>query len=282
VSARVTAIVPVKAYHEPYLRESFASLIGQTCDRWRAVVVVEPEDRSRFRDLLAAELADARIRLIANEGRKLAGAINTGIRAATTDFAAILLADDKWERSAVEVLTRQIESHSEVDFFHTARRAVDDEGRPCSGILPPMSEVRAEAFVYFSQVKHLLCFRRSMALEVGGIDESINSVGPDDYDFPWTMAERGARFRAIPECLYIYRDHRQTYRLTTHLPMSVHTREIIRIMRKHGVSWPRTLQRVLAARRGYLQQCMYRNRLHRWMVETLGVGAPRMWREPRP
>lgn len=281
-SAHVTAIVPVKAYHEPYLREAFASLFGQTCGEWRAIVVVEPEDVSRFQLLLARELADERIHLVANRGRKLAGAINTALRAVTTEFAAILLADDMWDRSAVEVLSREIERRPQVDFFHSARRAVDDEGNPCSGVLPPVGEVRAEAFVYFSQVKHLLCFRRSMALDVGGIDESINSVGPDDYDFPWTMAEHGARFHAIPECLYIYRDHRQTYRLTTHLPMSVHTREIIRIMRKHGVSWPRTLERVWVARHGYLKQCLYRNRLHRWMVESLGVGTPRVWREPRP
>jgi len=128
-------------------------------------------------------------------------------------------------------------------------------------------------------VKHLLCFRRSMALAVGGVDESINSVGPDDYDFPWTMADHGARFHAVPECLYIYRDHRRAYRLTTHLPKSVHTRELIRILRKHGTSWPTTLRRVRAARRGYLNQCLYRNRFHRWLVQRWGIGGEREWRQ---
>lgn len=40
------------------------------------------------------------------------------------------------------------------------------------------------------------------ALACGGLDESLNSVWPDDYDLPWTMAEHGAMFKAISECLY--------------------------------------------------------------------------------
>ena len=86
-------------------------------------------------------------------------------------------------------------------------------------------------------MRNLLCWRRQKGLSVGGLDESLNSVGPDDYDFPWTMAERGARFRAVYECLYYYRDHRRGYRLTTHLPRRVQRREEDRIQRKHGVSW---------------------------------------------
>jgi glycosyltransferase involved in cell wall biosynthesis len=280
MNAHVTALVPIKEYHEPYVRAAFASLFAQTDPRWRAIVAVEREDLQHFRSLLAAELADERIGIVANEGRKLAGALNTAIRAASTSFVAILLADDAWDPSAIEVLSREIDASPDVDFFHSARRAIDDEGRSRSAVMLPKHEVRPDAFIYGSQVKHLLCFRRAMALEIGGIDESINSVGPDDYDFPWTMAEHGARFHPIDDCLYIYRDHRRSYRLTTHLPKSVHSRELVRILRKHRVGWLTTLRRVHAARRSYLKQCRYRNRLHRWLVESMGIGALREWRDP--
>ena len=44
----------------------------------------------------------------------------------------------------------------------------------------------------------------------GGMDESLNSVGPDDYDFPWCMAERGAKFMAMGGVsLYIQRSSRR-------------------------------------------------------------------------
>jgi glycosyltransferase involved in cell wall biosynthesis len=116
-----------------------------------------------------------------------------------------------------------------------------------------------------------------LGLEVGGMDESLGGVGVDDYDFPWTMAERGAAFTAIPDCLYVARDHRRAFRLTTHLPLSHHKREIARIMRKHGVARAAIRARVARAEQGYLRQCLYRNRLDRLLSRR---DPAQGWREP--
>jgi hypothetical protein len=111
------------------------------------------------------------------------------------------------------------------------------------------------------------------------MDESLGRVGVDDFDFPWSMAEHGAVFRAIPECLYIYRDHRSSFRLTTHLPLTVHMREIRRIMLKHGAD-PAAIERALYhARDSFLRQCLYRSALDQWLREKLGVGPGTVWRE---
>lgn len=277
--ARVTAVVPLKHYEERFLRACFASLARQTSDAWRCLVVVEPPDVAKFREVLFAELSDPRITLVANEGRKLAGAVNTGIRRAETDFVALLLGDDLWATDAVAVLTRAIEESPGVDFFHSARRIVDADGTPQGMVMSSREHFTVESFVEGSPVKHLLCFRRAKALEVGGLDESLDRVGPDDYDFPWTMAEHGATFHALAEALYLYRDHRDGYRLTTHLPLSVHTRQIVKIMRKHGVDWVTTIRQVVKFRRGYLRQCLFRNSAHRWLSERMGYDPKAGWRE---
>jgi len=276
---QITAIVPLKHYAEPMLRECFGSLLEQTAPDWRGIVVVEPADAATFRSVLARELADPRIELAQNEGRKLAGAINTGIRRADTAFVALLFGDDLWSVDAVEVLSRAIASHPDVDFFHSSRRVVESASAERGQIVKSRTLLSVDEFVTGSPVKHLLCFRRSLALAIGGIDESLDRVGPDDYDFPWTMAERGARFHALAEALYVYRDHRDGYRLTTHVPLSVHTRQIIKIMRKHGVPWRRLLPQLLEFRRGYLRQCLFRNSAHKWLRERIGYDARTGWRE---
>jgi hypothetical protein len=117
-----------------------------------------------------------------------------------------------------------------------------------------------------------------MALAIGGLDERSPSVGPDDMDFPWTMAEHGARFGAIDDCLYLYRDHRRVFRLTTHLPRRVHTREHRRIFRKHGLSRGQVRARVDAARRSFLQQCLFESRLEALVRTTVGR-IPPPWRD---
>ncbi|MBV9951237.1 MAG: hypothetical protein JO291_04760 [Acidimicrobiia bacterium] len=128
-----------------------------------------------------------------------------------------------------------------------------------SGAYPAREDVTLDDFFTGAPVKHLLCWRRSMGIDAGGLDERSASVGPDDFDFPWTMAEHGARFQAVDACLYLYRDHRDGYRLTTHLPRRVHERELRRIFRKHGVPRREIRRRVLSARRSYLRQCLYRS-----------------------
>jgi hypothetical protein len=269
--------MPVKHFHERFLLEAVDSIFAQTDPAWRLLVVGERSRMAAIRRVLAAPLTDPRVELIPTCGRKLAGKFNTGMRHAGTPFVSILLGDDLWAPEAIAVLTREIAAHPEVDFFHSARRFVDDDGTPVSSVHPARADVSPQDFVDGHPVRHLLCWRRQLALDIGGMDESLNSVGPDDFDFPWLMSDHGACFKAVQECLYIVRDHRAGYRLTTHLPLKTHKREMVRIMEKHGAPPAAIEERLRIAERSYLQQCLYRSRLDR----ALKAGrTPAIWREP--
>jgi glycosyltransferase involved in cell wall biosynthesis len=275
----ITALMPVKECHPAFLDYAIRSMAAQDAPGWRLIVIAEPEEIAPLGDRLAGWLEDPRITLAANQGRKLSGAFNTGMRLAESEFVAILLGDDAWAPNAVSVLAAAIARHPSVDFFHSARVIVDASGREISSVMPSRESFELADFLDSSPVKHLLCWRRSLALAIGGMDETLNSVGPDDYDFPWTMAERGAVFRAIPECLYRYRDHREGFRLTTHLPLSTHAREIARIFRKHGATRRQALRKVLEARRSYLRQCLYATPFERRLRERLGLAPRAAYRE---
>jgi len=116
---RITILMPVKSYLPEFLGKSIGSVQEQTSPNWKLNIIVEKPNIGKFRQLLAAPLRDERVRLVANGGRKLAGAFNSGMRQAGTDFVAILLADDMWAPEAVGVLTGAISAHPAVDFFHS-------------------------------------------------------------------------------------------------------------------------------------------------------------------
>ncbi len=278
MSTAITALMPLKHYHPPFLKAAIDSLVQQTTHHWQLLVIVEPEDLRFFRDQLATVLLDSRIRLVPNEGGRYPGAFNTGMRQARTEFVAILLGDDLWDARAVEVLEAHIEEHPQVDFFHTGRRIIDDEGRSIGRIFLPPGEFATEDFRWRSPVKHLLCWRRSRGLTVGGVDEAVLHVGPDDYDFPWTMLEHGSVFKAIPDPLYVYRDHRTGFRLTTHLPRDLHLEELRYILTKHGVPARLIRERLRIAKKGFLRQCLYRNKVDRWIKQRLRRGSRPAWR----
>jgi glycosyltransferase involved in cell wall biosynthesis len=271
VSDTVTTILlPLKNFHPLFLAKCLESVTSQNSPCWLLRIIVEPSELDRFSAELKKYSSDSRVRVIANEGCRLSGALNTGMRHATTPFVGILLSDDMWSPDAVRVLGEHQERFPNVDFFHSSRIIVDESGHPISGIYRSRPSFEWRDFLQGSPVKHLLCWRREKALSFGGMDESLNSVGPDDFDFPWLMLEHGATFMAIEDCLYVYRDHYKSYRLTTHLPLNVHTRELKRILRKHGVAESDIKAVVSQARRSYMRQCLYRSELERRILDWLG------------
>jgi len=276
---QITALMPLKNHYLPYLRKAIQSLKNQSSPRWKLLVIVEPDDFESFRYLLNKDLEDPRIKMIRNQARKLSGAFNTGMRHAETDFVAILLSDDVWSENAVETLETYIHKFPEADFLHSSRRIIDETDNPISSIHYAKENFGIEDFLDSSPVKHLLCWRVEKALSFGGMDESLNCVGPDDYDFPWTMAESGGIFVAIPECLYLYRDHRESYRLTTHLPLSVHEKELRRILKKHGASPAAINKKIADARSTYLRQCLYKSKFDKWIQATRIARSQQIYRE---
>ena len=261
---RITILMPLKNYHPVFLDKSIESVFNQTSSAWELLIIVEKSDLKKFQKILEHRLIDPRIKIIVNRGYKLAGAINSGMNCATTGFVGILLSDDMWAQGAVETLLRYISENPEIDFFHSSRLKINENDDQISQVYKSKESFTVEDFKLGSPVKHLLCWRKEKAQSFGGLDEKLNSVGPDDYDFPWTMAENGARFKAISECLYLYREHLKAFRLTTHLPLSVHKKEIMRILKKHGVEEEIIKERIAHGEKTYLQQCIYRNKVERF------------------
>jgi len=278
----ITVLMPVNAYYEDFLLRAVESIMGQTSPLWRLLIIVADKSRNDVLRLLRFRARDSRIQLITNPRGRLAGAINIGIQRAETDFVAVLLGDDMWAPDAVSILLNHISQYPEVDFFHSSNIVIDETDTPISDVFYSRERFQRADFVHGSPVKHLLCWRRAKALAVGGLDESLHFVGPDDYDFPWTMADNGATFKAIRECLYYGRNHCKVYRLTTHVPLSVNKREVRRILKKHGVGFFQRNSIVRnRERRGSLgAQCIFRSSLDKWIKGILGYDARKDWKRP--
>jgi len=274
----VGILLPVKQYRRDFLSKALNSIFRQSDPRWRLSIIVEKSDRDHFAEILNGELQDPRVELIVNAGRRIGGALNTGMRFAHTYFVGILFADDMWAPEAVAVLRGAIRKNPKIDFFHSSRIIIDETDRPISSVHYSKDSFQIADFLHASPVKHLLCWRRELGLAVGGMDESHNH-GPDDYDFPWTMAETGAVFHAIPEPLYLYRDHRESYRLTTHVPLSSQKWALRRILRKHGIDSKAAKQRLASAEASYLKQCLFTNRNDRHRKSKNGYDPRLGWRD---
>ncbi len=275
----VTILMPCKDPHPGFLKAAVRSVLDQTSSGWQLIIIGEKNEILALQELMLSFKTHPRISIIINESRLLSGALNTGMRAASGDFICILLVDDMLAPNAIEVLSRYIRSCPDVDFFHSARRIINENGEFISRVYPSRKSFALSDFKHGSPVKHLLCWKREKGLAIGGIDEDLGIHGADDYDFPWSMAEAGCNFKAIPECLYYYRDHREHYRLTTHVPLDQQKEELTKIFRKHGLS-PDEIRAELDSRSaGYLRQALFADEEDKIRKERVGFDAQLGWRE---
>jgi glycosyltransferase involved in cell wall biosynthesis len=284
----VTVVMPCRNISPMFFGEAVKSVLSQTSSRWRLLIVVDGDDPAT-RSIVAASLAeilgpgrDRRLEVLENEGAMITGAFNTGMRHARTPFVAVLHSDDLLDRSAVEVLSRYIERRREIDYFHSSRIYIDEDGRPISHLIQAVSSFCLGEFRSYGPVKSVHCWRVDSAVRIGGMDESLGPHAADDYDFSWRMAEAGCSFMAIPECLYYYRDHRAHYRLTTHVPLDRQIQELRKIFRAHGMNDGEMEEQIRRRRADYLRQALFLDDADKREKERSGFDIRQGWRQSLP
>jgi len=277
-SNEIDVILPVKHYVPRHLLEAVDSVMRQTAGTWQLLVMADVSVEAKVEALLRDALSDRRCLLFTVSTPNLAATINAGMERVTSNFVTLLLGDDLIADNTIEVLQQAIHDHPDADFFHSSRSVIDGEGNSISSVHPSRTDFVWNDFLYGSPVKHLLCWRLEAARAIGGVDETLWTSGPDDYDFPWRMFESGAVFRGLPECLYIYRNHIDGFRMTTHHPATIQLLAIRMILRKHGLgywrSWFVTFRRW---RMGSGSQSIYSSTWNRRLLGLVGYDASRSW-----
>ncbi len=278
----ITVVIPSKDPDLDFFEQALLSVINQSNPNWQLIIVDDHSKQIKTKiryDEIRASL-DTRISIIINKGQQISAAVNTGMKSAKTPFVCMLHADDLLDSSAIQVLTEQIEKCPDADYFHSARRFIDESSAYISGIYKPTMEFEAIDFRKGGQVKHLHCWRIKPALKIGGVDETLGPHGADDYDFPWCMAEAGYKFQPIDECLYYYRDHRNHPRLTTHVPLDIQVQELVKIFKKHNMDEEQIQEELELRQNGYLKQALYVNEKDKQAKEATGFDPQTGWKEP--
>jgi glycosyltransferase involved in cell wall biosynthesis len=275
----VTVLMPCRNAHVGFFEEAVESVFAQTTPRWELVVIDDRTEAPETRGALdaLARRGDTRVRVVPSRSPRITGALNTGMHEARTPFVCALHCDDRLDEAAVETLDRAIAERPEVDYFYSSRVFIDEAARRISGVYRAR-EFELSDFERFAPVKALHCWRVAAGLAIGGMDETLGLHAGDDYDFPWRMAEAGFVFLALFECLYEIRDHREHYRLTTHVPLDVQILEFSRILRKHGVPEKRVAEELARRREGYLRQALFASEEDRRQKERQGFDARGGWR----
>jgi glycosyltransferase involved in cell wall biosynthesis len=204
---KVSVIVP--AYNvQNYIEEALISLQQQSFTAFEALVVDDgstdktAEIVQRFCD------EDPRFKLLQKPNGGLSSARNHGIRHASTDYLALLDADDRYEPEKLAAHIEVLDQNPAIGVVYSASKAIRDDGGATFMQLSGKP-------IYADPLKALLCknfvghgsnavFRRCIVEQVGFFDETLRSS--EDVDYWIRIATLGCwTFHRDPRPLVCYR-----------------------------------------------------------------------------
>jgi glycosyltransferase involved in cell wall biosynthesis len=206
--AKVDVIIP--AFNAAkYLPTAIESVISQTFGDWQ-ILLVDDGSTDNTKEVVAPFLdrLGSRIKYIHQNNRGLPAARNTAIRASTSEFLALLDADDVWLPCRLEESLKALTDRPQAGLAYGLIRTIDPEGQPYGSIWAGNSigrEGKIATHIYTRKIE-LPCpsitFRRGCIDDVGVFDETMRAT--EDRDL-WLRIALRYEVAFVPKLLAYYR-----------------------------------------------------------------------------
>jgi glycosyltransferase involved in cell wall biosynthesis len=205
--ATVDVIIP--AFNAArYLPFAIESVISQTFDDWQ-ILLVDDGSTDNTGDVVAPFVSryDSKIKYIKQENRGLPAARNTAIRESTSEFLALLDADDVWLPCRLQDSMKVLAEHPQAGLSYGLIVRIDPDGRLGSTWAGNLKDVegRIAPHIYMRNVDlpcPTITFRRRCIDEVGMFDEGMSAT--EDRDL-WLRIALRYEVVFVPKVLAYYR-----------------------------------------------------------------------------
>jgi len=205
--ATVDIIIP--AYNAArYLRAAIDSVISQTYDDWRIILVNDgsTDDTAEIAREYQFRLGE-RMLIITQPNAGMSAARNTAIRNSSAEFLAFLDSDDVWLPCRLSESLKAFQSHPDVGLAYGLITWIDEAGNVLNTFKgnPHDAEGRIAPAIYMRKVE-LPCvtvtIRKKCLDEVGLFDETMK--GTEDRDL-WLRIALRHEVAFVPKVIAYYR-----------------------------------------------------------------------------
>ena len=201
---RVSVVIP-NYNHTRYVAGAIQSVLDQSVPAYELIVV---DDGSTDESREVVSRFGSQVRYIWQENQGLAGARNTGIRAATGELVGLLDADDQWLPTYLETMLPLADQYPEAAVYYCQARCVDEMGAGLPRVLGGPVVDPDSIYSTLLRANFLLpsttLLRRDVIVQAGLFDSSLRSC--EDWDL-WLRILPEQRFVGTSECLVFYRQH---------------------------------------------------------------------------
>ncbi len=205
LNPKISVLLPVYNPPLPFLQKAIASVQAQVWSNWELCIVDDGSNNQKVITYLGSlEKKDPRIKvLFRNNQAGISSATNAALAAASGEFVAFLDHDDLLPPHALAEMVLAIRKKPEVGFLYSDEDKIDTQGKRCDPFFKP--DWNPDLLRSLNYCSHLSVIRRSLVLEVGGLDSSVD--GAQDWDLLLRVTEllRPDQIKHIPKVLYHWR-----------------------------------------------------------------------------
>ena len=200
--------VVIPAYNQAgFLAQAVESVLAQTFRDFEIIVV---DDGSTDDTPAVASGFGEKIRYIRQENRGLAGARNSGLRAAQGEYVGLLDSDDIWLPGYIEQMMKLAEQNPATAVFTCVARCIAADGQSLPQVMGYHPRAQANSFELILRSNYIIpstaCLQREKALQIGLFDGTLPS-GCEDWDLWLRYLAQGETIHSIPDALVLYRIH---------------------------------------------------------------------------
>jgi glycosyltransferase involved in cell wall biosynthesis len=198
----LSVVVPCYNYGR-YIRAALKSIRSQTFQDYE-IIVVDDGSTDPLTLSVLKDLESEGIKIMRQEHAGPAPALNRGISAVSGKYVCCLSADDTIESTYLEKCLALLESNPGVSFAYSLVKTFGHERT--IGVTKPFD---LRLLLVYNHVCGSAVFHRAAWQEVGGFDSSMPAY--EDWDFWIRLGKHGLRGKLIPEPLFNWRRHPQTF-----------------------------------------------------------------------
>lgn len=204
---KISILVPVYNIEDQYLIPCLESVVNQIYDNWELCISDDCSTMENVAKTLKKYQQDSRLQgkikvTFRKENGHISRNTNSALELATGEFIAFLDCDDLLRPNALYEAVKTLNRNRELDFIYSDEDKIDEEG--VHRMWPHFkSDWAPDTLMSTMYTCHFGVYRRSIALEIGGI--RIGMQGSQDYDFTLRFTEKTNRIAHIPKILYHWR-----------------------------------------------------------------------------
>ncbi len=199
----ISILVPVCNVPDRHLISCIESVLNQTYSNWELCMADDCSAWENVRDTLRRYEGHSQVRIACrSENGHISRATNSTLELATGEFIAFLDCNDILTPDALYEVVKLLNENPELDFIYSDEDKTDDDGKKF--YMPYFkSDWAPDTLMTHMYTGHLGVYRRSIAVEIGGLRTGVE--GSQDYDFTLRFTEKTDRIAHIPKVLYHWR-----------------------------------------------------------------------------